>query len=102
MPLDLDAIAADLEKIRAGQIGFYPMLALDHADALCDEVARLRAALEPFADFAASFPAKDFPDDDESVLALYDGSAPTIGDCRRARDLLNPSPSSASSERTNG
>ena len=108
MPLDLDAVRERwgdvFPKIQAAVIADQEiMTAVADIDALCDEVARLRAALEPFAEYADRCGA-NLPDDCWGTVTVNGVavSHPTLGDCRRARAALNPSLSSASSERTNG
>jgi hypothetical protein len=49
----------------------------------CDEIERLRAALEPFASYAECF-NRDFEDDDPAYGRI------TVGDFRRARNVNLP------------
>jgi hypothetical protein len=70
---------------------------LNRAVALRRECDRLRAALRPFAAWAARFqpPPYHAPgwDDGHVVCAdTYDRTAPTLGDCRRAAAALGGRP----------
>jgi hypothetical protein len=54
------------------------------------EIARLRAALKPFAEFAKALDAR-FSDDETKLDALakiYDAPELTVGDCRAALKAL--------------
>lgn len=58
----------------------------DRIDTLLDEAERLRAALKPFADFAVGWNPNwsDSTRLDETDMDV----CPTLGDCRRAKEVL--------------
>lgn len=101
---DCDTADADWAKVISGLYGseWRAAVALlasrakplaDAARELLAENSRLRAALEPFAALAADLDAERvlFPAaDDEPVTRLF--AAPTVGDCRRAAELLAEEP----------
>lgn len=57
-------------------------------DRLKAEVGRLRAALKPFAEYAGQFDGTRVPDDIQIGHYSFAGKLPTIGDCRRASEVL--------------
>ena len=59
----------------------------DAARDLVSENERLRAALKPFADYAAHFP-KPHVDFETVLMECTDAPNITFGDCRRAAELL--------------
>lgn len=58
----------------------------DKCKALESEIAQLRAALKPFADYAAVLIENHHPD--EMMVGYYFPPRLTVGDCRRAAELL--------------
>lgn len=89
--------AAVWERIGESHPSFRDAELVDILRTAVDELARLRAALEPFASFAnlidddpAARPTGDLCPLTLDYNRINDGRIASLGDCRRARTALEP------------